>query len=346
VIPVYGESLNQEQLIDESIKNSEKVKIQNAKFEKSVNERKSVAMNFLPKTNIDIKLLELKYAPEPEPLTMDISPLMGMLEAAINASSPGLVDLPDQVPPMEVPLELPQHQRKLGITLIQPVSQLWGIYHGYKARQIASEMQKMKRDLTKNEIEIHVTEYFLTYNMINDVLKLLNETDSQLDRYIFTTENFIEKGLTDKRGLLKIRIEKAKVAKEREKYEGLQTIIKTALSYLIEKDEKTFEIDKYSPDLVKIDKDINWIVDAQKKTRVEFKLLGKSDEIREHVDKSSYQQFIPQIAFTMGFKQDWDYTVINPEGVFFMGGVLSWGFGVDTAQAVFDYKSVKAESVI
>ena len=29
-----------------------------------------------------------------------------------------------------------------------------------------------------------------------------------------------------------------------------------------------------------------------------------------------------------------------------MGGVLSWDFGVDTAQAFFDYKSVKAESVI
>jgi len=324
-ITVSGEKLNLEQLIAESVKNSEKVKIQSARFDKSVNERKSVAMNFLPKTKIDIKLLELKYAPEPDPLTLDIAPLMGL---------------------MEVPLEVPQHQRKLDVTLVQPLSQLWGIYHGYKARQLTSEIQKMKMELTKNQIEIQVTEYFLTYNMINDVLELLDETDKQLNRYVFTTESFIEKGLTDKRGLLKIKIEKAKVAKEREKYEGLQSIIKTALSYLIERDEKTFEIDAFEPKITEIDKDISYIVDAQKKTRMEFKLLGKSDEIRDHVDKRSYQQFVPQIAFTMGFKKDWDYTVINPEGVFFVGGVLSWGFGVDTAQAFFDYKSVKAESVV
>jgi len=310
---VNAETLGLEQLIDESVKNSEKVKIQSAKLEKSVNERKSVAMNFLPKTKIDIKLLELKYFPDPDPLTLDVTPLMGLLEQSINASSPGLVDLPDQVPLMEVPLEVPQHQRKLDVTLVQPVSQLWGIYHGYKARQIAGEIQKMKMELTKNQIEIQVTEYFLTYNMINDVLKLLNETDKQLDRYVFTIENFIEKGLTDKRGLLKIKIEKAKVAKEREKYEGLQSIIKTALSYLIERDEKIFEIDGCSPKITKITKDIDYIVDAQKKMRMEFKLLGKSDEIRDHVDKRSYQQFVPQIAFTMGFKKDWDYTVINPE---------------------------------
>ena len=344
-LPVTAETLDLEQLIKQSLEKSEKVKIQNAKLEKSVNDRKSIAMNFLPKTNIDVKLLDLEYAPEPEPLTLDITPLMGLMEQSINESSPIPIDLPDEVPPMEVPIEVPQHQRKLDVTLVQPVSQLWEIYHGYKARKLNSEIQKMKIELTKDQIELQVTEYFLTYNMINDVLKLLDETDKQLERYTFTTESFIEKGLADRRALLKINIEKAKVAKEREKYTGLQDVIKTALSYLIEKNTGDFEIADYEGADVRISKDINWIVDNQKNTRIEYKLLKKSDEIRDHLNKKSYQQFVPQIAFTLGFKKDWDYTVINPEGVFFVGGVMSWDFGVGTAKAFFDYKSVKAESV-
>ena len=340
-----SETLDLEQLIEQSVEKSEKVKIQNAKLEKAVNDRKSVAMNFLPKTKIDIKLLDLEYAPDPEPLTLDITPLMGLMEQSINESSPIPIDLPDEVPPMEVPIEVPQHQRKLDVTLVQPVSQLWGIYQGYKARKINSEIQKMKMKLTRDQIELQVTEYFLTYNMINDVLKLLDETDSQLDRYTFTTENFIEKGLADTRALLKIKIEKAKVAREREKYMGLQDIIKTAVSYLIEKDVKDFEIGTYEVSDFTVSKDTNLIVDSQKKTRMEYKLLEKNDLIREHLNKKSYQQFVPQIAFTMGFKKDWDYTVINPEGVFFIGGVMSWDLGVGTAQAFFDHKSVKAESV-
>ncbi len=343
---IYAETLDLEQLVIRSQQNSEKVKIQNAKFEKSKNDRKSVAMNFLPKTKIDIKLLELEYAPEPEPLTLDITPLMGLMEQSINESSPIPIDLPDQVPPMEVPIEVPQHQRKLDVTLVQPVSQLWGIYHGYKARKLNSDIQKMKIELTKDQIELQVTEYFLTYNMINDVLKLLDETDKQLDRYVFTTESFIEKGLSDKRALLKIDIEKARVAKEREKYKGLQDVIKTAISYLIEKDERDFEVASYSVADLKNIKDADQIADAQKKTRLEYKLLKMNDEIREHIDKRSIQKFIPNVAFTLGFKKDWDYTVINPEGVFFVGGVLSWDFGVGTAQAFFDHKAVQAESVI
>jgi len=346
LLPVNGETLDLSQLIDQSVKNSEKVKIQNARVEKSVNDRKSIAMNFLPKTKIDIKMLELKYAPEPEPLTLDITPLMGLMEQSINESSPIPIDLPDEVPPMEVPIEIPQHQRKLDVTLVQPVTQLWEIYHGYKARKINSDIQKLKTELTKDQIEIQVTEYFLTYNMINEVLTLLEETDKQLDRYLYTTEKYIENGLADKRALLKIDIEKAKVAKEKAKYEGVQEVIKTALAYLIEKDEKDFEIESYSAGFQQVKIDTVSIIENQKKSRIEFRLLKKGDEIRGHLNKKSFQQFVPQIAFTMGFKKDWDYTVINPEGVFFVGGVLSWDLGVGTAKAVFEHKSVKAESTI
>ncbi|HRZ80123.1 MAG TPA: TolC family protein, partial [bacterium] len=333
-----AEVLDLDTVIDESIRNSETVKAQLSKEKVAENDRKKVAMNFFPKTSVEVRLLELVYTEDPEPITIDISGLMPLLEGSINQSSPIQIDLPDTVPPIEKELELPDHQRTLDLTLVQPVTQLWEIYNGYKARDLKADIEKLKTELSKEKIKREVRKFYHTYNMLSQVLKLIDESEKQLDRYEIMAASFYDNGLADSRALNKIKVERAALAIEKEKYTGSMSVIKTAISLMTGRDEKSFEIKEELPVLNKIAKDPDIIADMQKETRIEMKMIERNDKIRGRLDNIAVQSFIPQIGFTMGFKQNWDPTVVNPEGIFFVGGVFKWDFGIETAKSVFDYR--------
>ncbi|HNW82068.1 MAG TPA: TolC family protein [bacterium] len=340
-----AEVLDLETLLTESVKNSETVKAQISKEKVAVNDRKKVAMNFFPKTSVEVKLLELVYTSDPEPIKIDISGLMPLLEGSINQSSPIQIDLPDTVPPIEKTLEMPDHQRTLDLTLIQPVTQLWEIYQGYKARDLKAGIEKLKTELSSEKIKREVRGYYYTYSMLGEVLKLIEESEHQLDRYEVTATSYYNSGLIDLRPVNKIKVERAALAIEKEKYVGARSVIKTAISLIIERDENSFEIKSEPPVFNKIVSDSSMLAEEQKNTRIEMKMIKKNDEIRGRLDKVAVQSFIPQLGFTLGFKQNWDPTVVSPEGIFFVGGVLKWDFGIETAKSYFDYQMVKAESV-
>jgi len=340
-----GEILDLDTLISESVKNSETVKAQISREEAAENDRRKTAMNFFPKTSAEVKLLELVYTSDPDPISIDISGMMPLLEGAINQSSPIQIDLPDTVPPVEKTLELPDHQRTLDLTLVQPVTQLWEIYNGYKARDLKTDIEKLKVTLSEEKIKIEVIKYYHTYNMLSEVLKLIDESEQQLDRYEFMAASYYNSGLADSQMLNKIKVEKATLAIEKQKYVGAQSVIKTAISLMTGRNEKSFDIKRDPPVFNKITDNSAMLVEKQKDTRIEIKMLSKNNQIRNRLNNVAVQSLIPQIGFILGFKKTWDPTVINPEGIFFVGGVLKWDFGIDTAKSVFDYKMVKAESV-
>jgi outer membrane protein len=342
---VSGEVLDLEFLITESIKKSEGVQAEDFRSEKAVYERKSTAMKFFPKTSVELKMLDLSYYPEPKPMMIDVSPVIDVLNESINESSPIPIDFPESLPPVEAPIEMPDHQRQLEVKLIQPVTNLWEIYQGYKAKDLVSEVHKLKATLKKEEVRRTVTGYYHTYNMVGEVLELIKETENQFERYERTAKKFIDSGMSDRQPLLKIKVEQASVAVEKEKYSGLRSVIKSAIALMIERDEKTFEIKSEKPLFVKLNTTPDQLVSRQAESRLEYKLLMKSDEIRDRLDKISLQPLMPQIAFTLGFRKNWDHTYIDPEGLFFIGGVLNWNFGFPTAGIYFDTKAVKAESI-
>ncbi len=342
---INGEVLDLEFLIAESIRMSESVRAEDLRREKTAYERKSTAMKFFPKTSVELKMLDLSYYPEPQPMMVDVGPVIDVLDETINESSPIPIDFPETIPPVEVPIEMPSHQRQLELMLVQPVTNLWEIYQGYKAKDLLHEIQKLKVTLKKEEILRTVTAYYYTYNMAGEVLELLKETESQLDRYKRTAKSFIDSGMSDRRPLLKIKVEQASVAAEKEKYFGLKAVIKSAIALMIERDETTFEIKSEKPLFVKLNTSPGELVARQTEQRPEYKLLVKSDGIRDRLDKMSLQPLIPQVAFTLGFRKNWDYTYIDPEGVFFIGGVLSWDFGFSAAGNYFNTRAVKVESI-
>ena len=151
-----AEELGIDEIISIAVENSEAIKAEDSKSGKDEYEKKAVFMRFFPTISLEAKLLKLEYFPEPEKLTVDLSPMVGMLEESINSSLPINIDLPDQLPPMEIDLGVPTHQRTLDLTLVQPLTPLWGIYQGYKALELKSEISKLKSELTKDKIKLEI----------------------------------------------------------------------------------------------------------------------------------------------------------------------------------------------
>ena len=181
--------------------------------------------------------------------------------------------------------------------------------------------------------------------MLSDILKLLDESFEQLDRYEKNAEKFHKAGLIDETALYKIKVERAALEVEKEKYLGNQSVIKAALAMFMNRDEESFEVKYDKPEFREITKNEDEIIKAQESNRTEMLMLNKNIEIQEHLNKRAIQNFIPQVGLTFGFKKNWDSTLINPEGVMFFGAVARWEFGFDTARQYYEYQAVKASSV-
>ena len=343
-----AEELGIDEIISIAIENSEAIKAEDSKSGKDEYEKKAVFMRFFPTISLEAKLLKLEYFPEPEKLTVDLSPVLGMLQQSLDESMAGLpisITLPTELPPMTIDLGVPTHQRTLDLTLVQPLTPLWGIYQGYKALELKSEISKLKSELTKDKIRLEIVKIYNSYNMLSDILQLLDESFEQLDRYEKNAEKFHKAGLIDETALYKIKVERASLEVEKEKYLGNQSVIKAALAMFMNRDEDSFEVKYSKPEFREITKSEDEIIEAQASNRTEILMLNKKNEIQDRLNKKAIQNFIPQVALTFGFKQNWDSTIINPEGVMFFGAVAKWEFGFDTARQYYEYQAVKASSV-
>ena len=342
----FAEELGIDEIISIAVENSEAIKAEDSKSGKDEYERKAVFTRFFPTISLEAKLLKLEYFPEPDKLTVDLSPVVGTLADTIHESFPMLqLDLAGKLQPMEIDLGVPTHQRTLDLTVVQPLTPLWGIYQGYKALELKSEISKLKSELTKDKIKLEIVKVYNSYNMLTDILKLLDESFEQLDRYEKNAEKFHKAGLIDETALYKIKVERAALEVEKEKYLGNQSVIKAALAMFMNRDEDSFEIKYDKPEFHEITKSEDEIIKAQESNRTEMLMVNKNIEIQERLNKRAIQNFIPQVGLTFGFKKNWDSTIINPEGVMFFGAVARWEFGFDTARQYYEYQAVKASSV-
>lgn len=343
-----AEELGIDEIISIAVENSEAIKAEDSKSGKNEYEKKATFMRFFPTISLEAKLLKLEYFPEPDKLSVDLSPVLGLLQQSLDESMAGLpisITLPTELPPMEIDLGIPTHQRTLDLTVVQPLTPLWGIYQGYKALELKSEISKLKSELTKDKIKLEIVKVYNSYNMLTDILKLLEESFEQLDRYEKNAEKFHKAGLIDETALYKIKVERAALEVEKEKYLGNQSVIKAALAMFMNRDEESFEIKYDKPEFHEITKSEDEIIKAQESNRTEMLMVNKNIEIQERLNKRAIQNFIPQVALTFGFKKNWDSTIINPEGVMFFGAVARWEFGFDTARQYYEYQAVKASSV-
>ena len=322
---ITAETLSLKDCIDRSLEQSEKVKASKTNAQAAKDGKNAIIFNFLPTTSFEASYQWLKFSPEPEPMMFD----------------PGIPG----IDPIEMDFELPDKSRTLGITVVEPITPLWSVFNGYKAASLGQDISEIQAKLTSEQIKMEVINLFYNYQMLTESSDILNKTKEQLDRYRKQAQNFVDAGLTDKRAVLKIEIELAKIEQQIMIVDGNIKLIKKNLSIFMNKDVNSFTLQVENTPSHFLSAENGTLSDMMKKSRLELTMLDKSNKIAKHLEWTAIQPLIPTLAIAGGYQRNWDASTFQPEGTLFIGGSLSWNVGFDWGSAIFNYKKARAERI-
>ncbi len=316
------EALTLEQCIAITLRESEALRSSAASEEASRFDADVTFWNFFPTTSINVNYLKLYFEPEPETIEMP--------------SIPGILDLSSA-------FEIPRWARSLDITIAQPITPLWSVWKGHDAKQLAADIAAFKRQANSAQIAAKTAEYFYSYLMLDRLEGLITDTEKQLERYAAQAQNFVDAGLTDRRAVLKVSIEQARLAKEKEQVRGNKALVRRALALFMNRPEESFSLDYHEADFVPLALGKTELGKLQDEHRPEIRMLERLDRIAGDLADIAIQPLVPTLALTGGYKHNFDSSLVSPEGTFFVGAVLSWNFGFDTLKNIAGYRKARSE---
>ncbi len=298
-------------------------------FEKAASHKKTAALfNFFPKGRAEINMLKHVFVPEPEDVSFDISSL----------------GIPGMEGSVELPVDIPERNREMNISAVQPVTDLWSVYKAYDITKRSENISEMQTQITENNVKKTVISSYYSYLMAKDLKDLLLEMKKQTEEYKKQAKHFVREGMSDKRAVLKMDIEISRVKKEMATVDENMKLLKNAVAVAINKDASSFELAEKTTIFRPLEKNISEMISMQKKYRNEFKIMEESITIMRNMEHLAFQPLIPSIALTGGFRKTWDPQPFAPEGIFFAGGVLQWEVGFDWVANYSSYKKSVAET--
>jgi outer membrane protein TolC len=345
-----AESLRLDDCVTIALQKSEVVRAAGMGADIARHERDSMFWRFFPSMKTVAAYVGLAYSPAGDGISIKL-PDMGLpitLPSALNAN-----------------LVMPSQVGVVGITAMQPLTQLWAIANGYKAKDVAAEIEVIKRALTEEQLAAKTAEYYYSYLMLVQVEETLKEAQKQLERYRVTAQSFVDVQMTDTRPLLKIRLESSRIEREKASTEGGLVTVKAALAALMDRQRDDFTLAPEEPEgLCRIsEKDF---IEMQRSRRKDFVLLEKRDKALDYARKAALQPFIPSLSLAAGYAYNWGVNVgsdtvsmtLNnntltknwemkadlPKGVAFFGGILTWNIGLDWVREYHDYKKAEIEA--
>ena len=214
-----AETFSLDECIERSLKESEKIKAMQESEEAAKSGKDGTVFSFLPTATLDVALNWMpKY--NPEGYTAGVDTTTGQ--------------------PITQPF--PEKSRTLGITVVQPITPLWSVSYGYKSLETAEDVAKIQRELSEDQLKLEVMNLFYNYQLLNESMEILNETKEQLQKYYEQAKNFFDAGVVDKRSVLKIEIEMAKLEQQMQTVKGNTNLIKKNMAILL--DCNTLDYDK------------------------------------------------------------------------------------------------------
>lgn len=319
---LYGEAIDADSCFAEALQKSNAIKSREMAIKASSSDSDSTFYNFFPTAKISYKYMKIEYYKKPGPIILPISD-----------------------PPVEFEIPLPEWQNALEVSIMQPITPLWSVDKGYTAKKLVTEIERLRLTSDSNQLRANIVEFYNSYFMLEEASELIDETDLYLKKYKQIAENFIAEEMSDKRAALKIDIELERVEKEKQNILGNQSVIKTAIALLLDRDENSFTLKPGEKKSVHISKSYEELLEIQESMRPEIKMLKKSDIIAEKVRDTNYLPFIPTVALVAGYNNDFSHSDYSPEGSFYVGGAAEWGIGFDFFSNYHKFGKADAEMV-
>ncbi len=328
-ILLFAQELSLEECITYSLQESYKIKAAQSAVESAQSGKNSAIFSFFPTTRFEAGYQWLKFVPEPEGMEFDVGSMFGI-----------------EMDPIPFGAELPDKNRTMNITSVMPITPLWSVFNGYKAASSGHDIAKIQQELTASQTKLEVMNLYYNYFMLEESHELLLGTKEQLGRYRNQAENFVNAGFADKRAVLKIDIELAKIDQQIQIIEGNRNLIKKNLAIFMNRSVDSFTLKKITVKSASLSASSNNLLSLMNENRLEFQMLEKATDISKRLENISLQPLIPTLAIVGGYQKTWDAMAgFQPEGTLFFGGNLSWQIGFDWGKNIFDHKKARSERV-
>jgi len=317
---LHGEAIDMDSCFIEALQKSNAIKSRQMSVKASISDSNSSFFNFFPTAKISYKYVKLEYYNKPDPIVIPIPEM-----------------------PVEFSFPLPEWQNAVEVSIVQPITPLWIVDKGYSVKKLVTEIERLRLTSDSNHLKARIVEFYNSYFMLEEALELINKTELYLKKYQQIAENYIAEEMSDKRASLKIDIELKRVEKEKQNIIGNQSIIKTAVALLIDRDENAFTLKQDERKALHIAKSYKELLDIQESNRPEIKMLKKADIIAGKIRDTSYLPFMPAVALVAGYNHDFGHTDMSPEGTFYVGGAAEWGIGFDFVSNYHKFGKADAE---
>lgn len=220
-----------------------------------------------------------------------------------------------------IPPSLPVGVMKNGmigyVSAIQPVFMGGQIINGNRLAKVGLDVAHLQSCLTDREVKLKTEQYYYQIISLKEKLKTVAEAEKQLNAIHKDVEKAVEAGIAIQNDLLRVELEKQKIASNRLKVENGIRVSKLMLKYYVGIEEQDFDV--ASLEEIIDENPLDYYISPQEGVmlRPENSLLDKSVEAASLKHKIAIGKNMP----TIGVGAGWTYNDIldkdNDAGMIF-----------------------------
>ena len=220
--------------------------------------------------------------------------------------------------------ESEQYDVTLTARIIQPLTPLYAVYHGYRLADLGVDAAGVARVRQRDELAFKVRESCLRLLQAKAGLRALEETVKTVDAHVEKARSFMEVGLIGRNDFLQAEVRLAEVRGQLLKVEHGVSLAKAALSMLLNLHAGS-EVEMGTPE-VKVGKGRSLKLEAAQAVTVTKRSELRELELRilqaEHGVKATRSGYLPQVS-AMGMYQHTEGSIMKPPA-WTVGVVVSW----------------------
>ena len=220
--------------------------------------------------------------------------------------------------------ESEQYDVTLTARIIQPITPLYAIYHGYRLAELGVDAAGVARERQRDELVFKVRETCLRLLQAKAGVRALEESVKTVDAHVEKARSFMDVGLIGRNDFLQAEVRLAEVRGQLLKVEHGVSLAKAALSMLLNLPADS-EVVIVAPE-VKIGNERRLKLEAAQAMAVTRRPELRELELRirqaEHGVKATRAGYLPQLS-AMGMYQHTEGSIMKPPA-WTVGVVVSW----------------------
>ncbi len=203
-VPAHAERFTLESSLERALEHNRMLKAAGHESEARQYEKKSIFGRFFPVLRVEVNAM---LWDSDNTYTFDLTEYEQLFA---NMAGGG----PFSLPPMSVDVR-DDITVKTQIMVIQPLAQLYQVYHGHSARSAMAEAGRMDVSNERRKLELEVTQTFFAYLGALQMTESVEQAMVQVGVFEKQTQDYLDAGLVEREALLKVQVQREELLKAR-----------------------------------------------------------------------------------------------------------------------------------